>query len=218
MEADALAILAQVFAQLSEQLARTERLGDVTVAAGWTRVGLSSVQGVGGDGDDGSGTQGRVALDAARRLVAIDHRKVDVHQDQIGPLLLCQLDALLPVRGLDQLIAGGAQKVAQDGAVVLLVFDDKDALAHAAPLRSSVLTGNSTWKVEPRPSSDFTQMRPPCNSTMRLAIARPTPVPPFFLVLELSTWWNSLKIRSCSDAAIRGPVSATATQNIALAL
>src|SRR5262249_42753743 len=218
MEADALAILAQVFAQLSEQLARTERLGDVTVAAGRTRLGLISAQGVGGDGDDGSATQGRIALDAARRLVAVDHRKVDVHQDQIGPFLLCQLDALLPVRGLDQLIAGAAQKVTQDGAVVLLVFDNKDASGHAAPLRCSTLTGNSTWKVEPLPGSDFTKMRPPCNSTMRLAIARPRPVPPFFLVLELSSWWNSLKIRPCSDAGMPGPVSATATQNIALAI
>src|SRR5262249_2960336 len=166
----------------------------------------------------GDCTQGRIALDAARRLVAVDHRKLDVHQDQIGPFLLCELHALLPVRGLDQLITGRAQNITQDGTVIFLVFDDEDALAHGAPLRCSALPGNSIWNVEPLPSSDFTQMRPPCNSTMRLAMARPRPVPPFFLVLELSTWWNSLKMRACSDAGMPGPVSATATQNIALVI
>ena len=50
--------------------------------------------------------------------------------------------------------------------------------------------GNSIWNVEPFPSVDSTQMRPPCISTISLAMASPRPVPPLALVLELSTWWN----------------------------
>jgi hypothetical protein len=48
--------------------------------------------------------------------------------------------------------------------------------------------------VEPLPGSDDTQMRPPCMLTMRLAIARPSPVPPFVFVEEPSACWNSSKI------------------------
>ena len=41
-------------------------------------------------------------------------------------------------------------------------------------------------------------MRPPCSSTIFFAIASPSPVPPFLRVLELSTCWNSSKIRCWS--------------------
>src|SRR5262245_16198971 len=42
-------------------------------------------------------------------------------------------------------------------------------------------------------------------------MARPRPVPPLALVLELSTWWNCSKIRSCWSSGIPGPVSVTET-------
>ena len=53
-------------------------------------------------------------------------------------------------------------------------------------------------RSSPGPGSNSTQMRPPCSSTIRRAIARPRPVPPFLRVLELSTCWNSSKIRCWS--------------------
>ena len=66
-------------------------------------------------------------------------------------------------------------------------------LIGAATCRST-RTGSVNRKVEPRPRVDSTQIRPPWSSTIRLAIARPRPVPPFFRVLELSACWNSSKI------------------------
>src|SRR5262245_13676803 len=42
----------------------------------------------------------------------------------------------------------------------------------------SATNGTSIWKVEPLPKVDSTQMRPPCISTICLAMARPRPVPP----------------------------------------
>src|SRR5215475_7190434 len=54
-------------------------------------------------------------------------------------------------------------------------------------------------------------MRPPCISTICLAMARPRPVPPLALVRELSTWWNCSKIRSCWSSGMPGPVSVTET-------
>jgi hypothetical protein len=40
--------------------------------------------------------------------------------------------------------------------------------------------------VDPCPGIDATQIRPPCNSRMRLAIASPSPVPPSFFVIDES--------------------------------
>ena len=56
--------------------------------------------------------------------------------------------------------------------------------------------GNCIWNVAPLPTIDSTQIRPPCISTICLAMARPSPVPPLALVLELSTCRNFSKMRS----------------------
>src|SRR5262249_32108767 len=61
------------------------------------------------------------------------------------------------------------------------------------------------------PGVDSTQMRPPCISTICLAMARPSPVPPLALVRELSTWWNCSKMRPCWSSGIPGPESVTET-------
>src|SRR5262245_23701491 len=90
--------------------------------------------------------------------------------------------------------------------------EDWDALAHRASFRNSARVGNSIWNVEPLPTIDSTQMRPPCISTICLAMASPRPVPPFALVRELSIWWNCSKMRFCSCSGMPGPVSATLTR------
>ena len=82
----------------------------------------------------------------------------------------------------------------------------------------AVRTGMLKKNVEPSPRTDSTHNLPPCISTIRFAIANPSPVPPLERVEELSTCWNSSKIRCCSDSAIPGPVSATETRNSPLAL
>ena len=71
-------------------------------------------------------------LDPARRLVAVEHGQLDVHEDQVRPLGLGEAHAGLAVGRLDQLVAGARQQIADDPPVVLLVLDDEDALGHAA--------------------------------------------------------------------------------------
>src|SRR5215469_888501 len=112
-------------------------------------------------------------------------------------LALRERHAFGAVRRLDQLVAHARQQITDDLAVVFGVLDDQDALAHsAASIISSTWTGNTTRKVEPRPNADSTEIVPPCISTIRLEIARPSPVPPLLRVLVLSICWNSPKIRS----------------------
>src|SRR5262249_3025518 len=66
-------------------------------------------------------------------------------------------------------------------------IDDKYELAQGTSLRNSTRVGSSIRKAEPFPSVDSTKTRPPCISTICLAIANPRPVPPLALALELST-------------------------------
>jgi len=88
---------------------------------------------------------------------------------------------------LGDLIIGRGQHVADDLAIIRLVFHHQDALAHAASACRSTITGSVKVNVEPWPGRDSTQIRPPCISMMRFEIASPNPVPPFFLVMALST-------------------------------
>jgi hypothetical protein len=57
-------------------------------------------------------------------------------------------DALSAIHGVDCSVSGSGKEIAQDGAQILLVLDDKNAL-HAAPATAAERTGSSMQKVEP---------------------------------------------------------------------
>ena len=64
-------------------------------------------------------------------------------------------------------------------------------------------------RVAPWPASLSSQMRPPIISTSSLATAKPSPVPPYFRLAELSACSKALKMRSRRSAGMPIPVSAT---------
>jgi hypothetical protein len=65
--------------------------------------------------------------------------------------------------------------------------EETTALHHQADLAcSSTETGSLKENVEPCPTTDSTQIFPPCISMIRFEIASPSPVPPFLRVIELS--------------------------------
>src|SRR5262249_38457540 len=114
---------------------------------------------------------------------------------------------------LDHFVLGAAEQIAEDASIVLLILDHQDALAHDSGSCASTRTGTVNRNVEPDPTVDSTQIRPPCSAMIRRAIERPRPVPPFLRVLELSACWNSSKMRCWSVGAMPGPVSETETVN-----
>ena len=71
----------------------------------------------------------------------------------------------------------------QDLSIILLILDHQNEPAHAGLVSCSTVTGSVKEKVDPCPGLDWTQMRPPCSSTMRLEIVSPSPVPPFSRVI-----------------------------------
>src|SRR5262245_50853540 len=84
-------------------------------------------------------------------------------------------------------IVKASEKVGRGPGRVFLACDAQGVFAAAVGLGFAARTGSSRRNVEPLPTLDSTQMRPPCISTICLAMARPRPVPPLALVLELST-------------------------------
>src|SRR5262249_54837634 len=136
--------------------------------------------------DDRDRSHCGIGLDFARGGVAINDRQLNIHKDQIGPLLCDSIQCLLAVFGLSDLIIGRGQHIADNLAIIRLVLDHQNALAHAASTCRSTITGSVNANVAPSPTCDSTQILPPCISMMRFDMASPKPVPPFLRVMALS--------------------------------
>ena len=67
-------------------------------------------------------------------------------------------------------------------------------------------------KVLPRPGSLSTVIVPPIRATRRAAIDRPSPVPPYLRVVEVSSCSKARKIFSCLSGGMPMPVSLTANR------
>ena len=68
-----------------------------------------------------------LAPDTPRRLVAVHHRQLNIHQDQVGARSRKGRQRVLTAFGFDQLVPGVGKQIAQDTPVVLLVLNDQDA-------------------------------------------------------------------------------------------
>ena len=75
-------------------------------------------------------------------------------------------------------------------------------------------TGNENEKRLPSLTSLSKVNFPPINSTKRLQMAKPNPVPPNFLEIEASAWTNALNNLDCPSTLIPIPVSDT--ENISI--
>src|ERR1700730_4742308 len=169
-------------------------LGHISVAAGRQRLGLVPSQCIRSYCNDRDRLQVGIGSYPPCRLVAVHNGQLNVHQDQVRTLLSDRSERLFAVLRFDQLISSVAQQITQDLPVVHLILDHQNASAHQCPTCVSTLTGTVKANVDPCPSSDWTQSRPPCISMIRLAIASPRTVPAFCLVSEEAACWNSSKI------------------------
>ena len=60
--------------------------------------------------------------------------KLDIHQDQVGPVLAREIQRLDPVAGADGLVAVRLQQIVEELHVELVVLHDQDSLGHSPPL------------------------------------------------------------------------------------
>src|SRR5947208_170048 len=84
---DALPLSGEELAHFFEKIARAERLGDIAVATRFARFRLVARQGVRRNRHDRDMSRRRITLDAPGGLVAVDDRKLDVHEDEIRMLI-----------------------------------------------------------------------------------------------------------------------------------
>ena len=81
---------------------------------------------------------------------------------------------------------------------------------YSTGLAASTIFGRWMVKVEPRPNSLSTVMSPPIIWQKRLLMTRPSPVPPYFRVVDASAWEKAWKSFPICSGVMPMPVSATA--------
>ena len=81
--------------------------------------------------------QFRVVLEPFGDFEAGDFGKLDVHQDEIGPVLAREVERLDAVAGADGLIAMRFQQIVEELHVELVVLHDQDGLSPSAPVPPS---------------------------------------------------------------------------------
>jgi hypothetical protein len=87
--------------------------------------------------------------------------------------------------------------------------------AGAGAGRASIRSGRLNQNVEPSPTRLVTPICPPINSTRRLQIARPRPVPPKRRVVDASACTKRSNKRSIASGEMPTPVSSIAKRSMA---
>src|SRR5262247_3270008 len=178
-----------------EELARAVGLGKVGRGARVHGLLVVSREGEGGDDDDRNLRRLRLRPNGSRRVETGELGELDVHDDHVRLVAPGRGHASLAVMRLEQVVGLAGEEVAHDLPVELVVLDEEDLLvAHLASVASATHRGTAKEKVEPRPGSLSTQMRPPWSSTKVLVMLKPSPVPPNSRLMLASSWRNSPKI------------------------
>src|SRR5688572_2971156 len=163
-------------------------------------------------------TRGRVVLQFACRVPAVEHRQAKIHKDQIRHSIMCQRDCLTAVAREQHAIAASFQPAGQRIPARLVVFNHHDgplvhvdhrastAIATSTPVASR---GKRTVKREPWSGTLWTVTEPFINSQKRDTRARPSPVPPYLRVVVTSACVKASKIFSVCATVIPMPVSVT---------
>src|SRR6516165_33673 len=86
------------------------------------------------------------------------------------------------ILGFSDFVIGAGEHIADNLAIIRLILDRQNPLAHAGSTCRSTMTGSVKVNVEPWPGCDSTQILPPCISMMRFDMAS-RPVPPFLRVM-----------------------------------
>ena len=73
----------------------------------------------------GIDVQLRIGPDPPRGLVAVHHRQLNIHQDQVRTRSRKGRQRVLTAFGFDQLVPGVGKQIAQDTPVVRLVLNDQ---------------------------------------------------------------------------------------------
>src|SRR5262245_1929056 len=206
-----LQLVTQRGAHARQELVHAEGFCDVVVGAKVQRFDLAGLVATARQHDNRDGII--ATADHAQQLVALDVRKAEVENDDVGAARQ-KLQGRLAVGGLENLVALRAEPHAQQFANRRLVVDHEGLEGRSAhwPRSSGLVSvGSGSGRVQTAPARSVrfaATMAPPIASTKPREIARPRPVP-------ARTWspfcarWNLSKMCSSSDGGMPSPSSIT---------
>src|SRR5213080_1829427 len=213
-EAAALGQLRPDRAQLPRQVLGRERLGNRPGGAHRHQLVQVALRSLGGDEHHRQrlGLRPQLHLAEQRRTIHRRHHPVEHHQ--VGAESAHRLDR--PGRIADDLdghLADPLERHAHDALDVLVVLDVADAGQRSVGHQGSFLgcLGSSNQNVVPPPARSSKPMRPCINSIIRLQMASPSPVPPFWREGVESACAKRPKMRLRNSSGIPGPRSCTPT-------
>ena len=126
--------------------------------------------GVGGE-EDHLG-RGGVSLGRPQHVEPVAVRHSQIRDDEVEHFLGEELRGRGDAVGFEHAVASLAQQQGQRAPRRKLVVDDQE-VGH----RQAASSGNSNVTRVPRPGSESISIRPPCATTMRSAMVRPSPLP-----------------------------------------
>src|SRR5262249_43828357 len=204
-----LAIVTDQLLDPGHQVPGRERLGNVEVRAHRQALAHFGVASLRREPDDFYVPPVGAVANARAHFVAALARHQYVEQHEVGIVGVDQLQSLISVARDLHLVTGPQEEKFERRHDARLVVGNQDLLAHC-----TALAGRTNEKRAPLPGLLSTHMRPPKCSTICRLICRPRPLPCGLGVSGSPTWWNLLKIASCSSGLMPCPLSNTSTRRL----
>src|SRR4051812_18548562 len=113
-----------------QEISDRDGLGDIGLAAALADTLLVTLHGEGGDGDDRNVRKFVVFFKPLGDLQTGDFRKLDIHQDQVWPMLSSDRQSLQTFTGLQGFVALGIEQIMKKLHVQLVILDNEDLLSH----------------------------------------------------------------------------------------
>src|SRR5262245_15579227 len=194
-----------------------DRLRDIGLATPFADPLLVAFHGEGRDGNDRDFAQLVVLFQPFGDFEARNLRELNIHQNEIGPMLAGERERLHAVSRLERLVAMRIEQIMNQLHVQLVVLDDQNGLGHGAALgqrigrpmmgdlvearhgaRSGfgppkhgrvlpILTGSGVWPETP---NEF------------LAMGGPAPAPGRLATVREANQWHSGVLRYSSEVSV----------------
>src|SRR6185437_3806201 len=116
-----------------DELADRNRLRQIGFAAALADTFLVAFHGEGGNRHNRDGLEFGIVLEPFGHFESGYFGQLDIHQNEIRPVLARKIERFDPVAGADGLVAVGFQQVVEELHIQLVVLHDQDGLRHLSP-------------------------------------------------------------------------------------
>src|SRR5262249_38137045 len=103
---------------------------------------LSLIQFISCDGNDRYSVQHRVGFEAARCLITVQPRQLDIHYNEVRAVGSRRGKPCLAIFSLNDLEISAREQIPQDLPIVWLTLNHEVALGHCYPVCASTRTGS----------------------------------------------------------------------------